>query len=61
MVNGVEKSDSNTVSLKLDDANNTKWASGVHYTYTLAFKGNEILVAPSYDNWDEKDQTVTVE
>lgn len=60
-VNGVDKSDSKTVSLKLDNANSTKWASGVHYTYTLAFKANEILVAPSYGEWTEKDQTVTVE
>lgn len=61
MVNGVEKPDSKTVSLELDDANSTKWASGVHYTYTLAFKGNEILVAPSYGDWTTQDQTVTVE
>ena len=61
MVNGVEKSDSKTVSLKLDDANSTKWASGVHYTYTLAFKANEILVAPSYGEWTPEDKTVTVE
>lgn len=61
MVNGVEKSDSKTVSLELDDANSTKWASGVHYTYTLAFKGNEILVSPSYGDWTTQDQTVTVE
>lgn len=61
MVNSVEKSDSKTVSLKLDDANSTKWASGVHYTYTLAFKGNEILVAPSYGEWTPEDKTVTVE
>ena len=61
MVNGVEKLDSKTVSLKLDDANRTNWASGVHYTYTLAFKANEILVAPSYGEWATQDKTVTVE
>ena len=60
-VNGVAKSDSKTVSLKLDDANSTKWASGVHYTYTLAFNANEILVAPSYGEWVPEDKTVTVE
>lgn len=38
-----------------------KWQSGTHYTYTLFFKGNEILVAPSYGEWTENDQTVTVE
>ena len=37
------------------------WQSGTHYTYTLFFKGNEILVAPSYGAWTESDQTVTVE
>lgn len=37
------------------------WQSGTHYTYTLFFKGNEILVAPSYGAWTEKDQTITVE
>ena len=37
------------------------WQSGTHYTYTLFFKGNEILVAPSYGAWTEKDHTVTVE
>ena len=37
------------------------WQSGTHYTYTLFFKGNEILVAPSYGDWATSDQTVTVE
>ena len=60
-VQGQTKTDSKTVSLKLNEGNTQAWESGVHYTYTLQFKGNEILVAPSYDNWDEKDQTVTVE
>lgn len=61
MVNGVEKSDSKKVSLKLNEGNTQAWESGVHYTYTLQFKANEILVAPSYGEWAEKDQTVTVE
>ena len=61
MVNGVEKSDSKKVSLKLNEGNTQAWESGVHYTYTLQFKANEILVAPSYGKWAEKDQTVTVE
>ena len=55
------KTDSKTVSLKLNEGNTQAWESGVHYTYTLQFKGNEILVAPSYGEWTEKDQTVTVE
>ena len=49
-VNGVPKTDSKTVSLKLDE-DNSEWQNGVHYTYTLLFKGNEILVAPSYSAW----------
>lgn len=43
-----------TVSLKLTadpkDPNNV-WKGGVHYTYTLTFKSNEILVAPSVETW----------
>ena len=61
LVNGVEKTDSKTVSLKLNPNNTTKWESGVHYTYTLAFKANEILVAPSYGTWATADQSVTIE
>ena len=53
LVNGVEKTDSKTVSLKLNDANTKKWQNGVHYTYTLFFKGTEILVAPTYGDWTE--------
>ena len=44
-----------------NNAEISKWQSGVHYTYTLAFKGNEILVAPSYGEWGTDDRTVTVE
>ena len=56
-VNGQKKSDSKTVKL-----NTTTWESGIHYTYTLKFKSNEILVSPSYDTWGTAaDQTVTVE
>lgn len=60
-VQGVTKTDSKTVSLKLNEGNTQAWESGVHYTYTLLFKGNEILVAPTYGNWGEADQSVTVE
>ena len=59
-VNGVDKTDSKTVNLKLDDKG-SNWLSGVHYTYTLKFTGSEILVAPTYDTWDTEDKTVTVE
>ena len=57
LVNGVAKSDSKKLTLNKD----TCWESGKHYTYTLVFKSNEILVAPSYDDWGTSDQTVTVE
>ena len=60
-VQGQPKTDSKTVSLKLNEGNTQAWESGVHYTYTLQFKGNEILVAPSYGEWATSDQTVTVE
>lgn len=61
-VNGVAKQDSKIVSLKLNDGNSQTWLSGVHYTYTLAFKANEILVAPSYNTWaDGGNDTVIVE
>lgn len=57
LVNGVSKSDSKTLTLNTA----ATWESGKHYTYTLVFKSNEILVAPSYDNWGTSDNTVTVE
>ena len=61
-VNGTPKTDSKTVSLKLNDANTETWVNGVHYTYTLLFKGNEILVAPSYKDWTESPRdNITVE
>ena len=59
-----------TVNLTLDGSKDkdgnantaiTAWQSGYHYTYTLFFKGNEILVAPSYGAWTDSNQTVTVE
>ena len=55
------KTEEKTVSLKLDDTNSTKWASGVHYTYTLFFKSNDIQVAPSFGTWGSTDQNITVE
>lgn len=54
-----------TVSLKLTEDENdeaNKWQPGVHYTYTLVFKANEILVAPSFGVWGEDlDNTITVQ
>lgn len=37
------------------------WKSGTHYIYTLLFKANEILIAPSYGDWTESSYGVTVE
>ena len=68
---GVYKAGKTTVNLTLEGTKkedgtteNTKintWLSGTHYTYTIVFKANEILVAPSYGTWATADQSVTVE
>lgn len=51
-----------TVSLKLtDDPATNLWEPGVHYTYNLVFKANEILVAPSFGTWEGFDNTITVQ
>ncbi|MBR5835001.1 MAG: fimbrillin family protein [Bacteroidales bacterium] len=65
------KTDNITVKLDLasnygdagtdEDPVENRWKSGVHYTYNLTFKTTEILVAPSYDGWEDVDQSVTVE
>lgn len=48
--------------LKLsDNVEQNKWLAGVHYTYTLVFDSNEILIAPTYSGWDTASQEVTVE
>lgn len=70
-VSGVYKEGKTTVNLTLEGTKkedgtteNTKintWLSGTHYTYTIVFKANEILVAPSYGTWTESNQSVTVE
>ena len=59
--NWVSKTES--VDLKISDTTaDNKWLSGTHYTYSLIFKGNEILVAPSYGEWtNAADKTITVE
>lgn len=54
------KKETKTLSLAL--GNGADWKAGVHYTYTIVFDSNEILVAPSYSGWDTPtDQTVTVQ
>lgn len=69
-VAGNVKTGNTTVPLTLtntkDENNNNnttiaKWESGKHYTYTLVFKANEILVAPNYGAWTDVNNTVTVE
>ena len=52
------------VELTLDATNsdNNFWKPGYHYTYTLTFKSNEILVAPTVATWTPStDHGVTVE
>ena len=53
----VDITETKTVALKLtadeNDTNNV-WKGGVHYTYTLTFKSNEILVAPTVSEWTEE-------
>lgn len=52
------------VELTLDAKNsdNNVWKPGYHYTYTLTFKSNEILVAPTVEAWKDGGNTgVTVE
>lgn len=44
-----------------NDKKISTWESGKHYTYTLVFKANEILVAPNYGAWTDVNNTVTVE
>ena len=53
---GTKKEDGTTENTKINT-----WLSGTHYTYTIVFKANEILVAPSYGTWTESNQSVTVE
>ncbi len=70
-VSGTYKDGKATINLSLTghkDMNGTtitetidKWKSGTHYTYTLLFKANEILVAPTYGDWATANYGVTVE
>ena len=58
------KSDTRTVKLDLTanyGGTENEWKSGVHYTYNLTFKANEILVAPKYGDWATASQDITVE
>jgi hypothetical protein len=55
-LDGTKKEDGTTANTKIE-----KGLSGTHYIYTIVFKANEILVAPSYGEWATSDQSVTVE
>ena len=50
------------LTLDADDASKNVWKPGYHYTYTLTFKANEILVAPKVTTWENGGNTeVTVQ
>ncbi|MBO5815332.1 MAG: fimbrillin family protein [Bacteroidales bacterium] len=51
-VNGVVIPHTKTLALTGAGINDDKWEPGKHYTYTITFKGEEILIAPTVDEWD---------
>ena len=51
-VNGVVIPHTKTLALTGAGINYDKWEPGKHYTYTITFKGEEILIAPIVDEWD---------
>ena len=53
-VNGTLDMEDMTVTLDLVlDQNDEPWKPGYHYTYTLIFGLDEILINPSVDTWEE--------
>lgn len=46
-----------TVPLTLDDADDT-WEPGKHYTYTILFDLDEILINPSVEDWEETTEVI---
>ena len=53
-VNGTLDMEDMTVTLDLVlDKNDEPWKPGYHYTYTLIFGLDEILINPSVDTWEE--------
>ena len=44
-----------------DTVNKTPWEAGKHYIYTITIKANEILIAPTPDDWTDGNFNVTVE
>lgn len=46
-----------TVPLTLDDADDT-WEPGKHYTYTILFDLDEILINPTVEDWEETTEVI---
>ena len=46
-----------TVPLVLDNANDT-WEPGKHYTYTVLFDLDEILINPTVEDWEETTEVI---
>ena len=44
---------SQTIELPLTDGSDgTAWLSGKRYIYTIVFSADEILIAPTVENWE---------
>lgn len=43
-----------------DTSDDDNWLPGKHYTYTIIFGGNEILISPTVDPWDNVPETINV-
>ena len=60
-VNGVEPIDQEvTLPLNGSQITGNKWLPGMHYTYTITFGGNEILIAPSVTKWADETPVVNI-
>ena len=60
-VGTVWKTDKKVITLDLG-AEDAEWKAGIHYTYNITLKSNEILITPTYGTWnDAQNQGVTVE
>ena len=44
-----------------DTSDDDNWLPGKHYTYTIIFGANEILISPTVASWTEVTETVNVE
>ena len=50
---GTPKLENQTVTIPLTLADNDPWEAGKHYTYTVIFDLDEILINPSVEDWEE--------